>query len=140
MTGNTVVPTITAPTKQVYQPTNQAQGYTYAPKQFSATPSSGPVSVGGPQGSPYGPTLMQAPVQGYKATRTGDYAYRPQAQAPEAYSYKSQYTPGPTTESTKWARPVYTVPFGMGRLFPGLQAPSYDDNGNMITAMEANAQ
>lgn len=131
MTGNVNVPKITAPTKQVYRPPTQTQpyqadSYNYTPNQYTATPLNGPVSVAKPQTSPYGPILMDKPVQGYKTpARTVD------------YSYQSQYTPGRTLPSPKWATPVYTVPHGLGRLFPGLQPPSFDENGNMVTAAEA---
>lgn len=132
MTGN--APAITAPTKQVYYPPTQVQpyqsdNYNYTPRQYAATPLNGPVSVAQPPGSPYGPVLMDKPIQGYQApARTVDYSYKP------------QYTAGRTIDSPRWATPSYAIPYGMGRLFPGLQAPSFDENGNMITAFEANAQ
>ena len=132
MTGNVNVPKITAPTTQIYQPQAQPyqrDSYNYTPRQFSATPSSGPVSVARPMGYQGGPVLMDKPIQGYQAPmRTVDYSYRP------------QYTPGRTIESPRWAVPVYTAPYGAERLFGGLQQPTFDENGNMITAMEANAQ
>ena len=130
MTGQAHVPRITAPTTQTYQPQVQRDNYNYTPRQFSASPTSGPVMVAKPQGYASGPTLMDKPIQGYQApARATDYSYKP------------QYTAGRTIASPRWAVPVYTLPYpGIERIFPGLQQPSFDENGNMITAMEANAQ
>lgn len=93
MTGNVNVPKITAPTTQVYQPPTQVQpyqrdSYNYTPRQFSATPMSGPVSVAGP-------VFMARPVQGYRPMRTVDYSYKP------------QYTPARQIPSPQWAIPQY---------------------------------
>lgn len=97
MTGNVNVPKITAPTTQIYQPPTQVQpyqrdSYNYTPRQFSATPMSGPVSVAGP-------VFMARPVQGYQAPmRAVDYSYRP------------QYTPARQIPSPQWAIPQYPAP------------------------------
>lgn len=104
MTGNVNVPKITAPTTQVYQPLTQAQpyqrdSYNYTPRQFSASPTNGPVMVAKPQGYANGPTLMDRPVQGYQAPmRAVDYSYRP------------QYTPARQIPSPQWAIPQYPAP------------------------------
>lgn len=100
MTGQVQIPKITAPT--------------------------GPVSVAKPQGQPYGPTLMNKPVQGYQTPQqTVDYNYYPQSQQ------------GQTIASPQWAKPRY---YSQGKSFeqnfPGLR-PVYDANGNMIFTSEA---
>lgn len=118
------MPKITAPTTQIYQPPAQPyqrDSYNYTPKQYTPTTASGPVSVAKPGGYPYGPTLMDKPVQGYQApARAVDYSYKP------------QYTAGRTIPSPQWALPQLPAAESLipANLYDGPDTRTWDADGN----------